>query len=173
MMIVGIACMVSSLEGQSGKELYIGIQPTISIETESEQSELTMTLPSLILEAGITEMVHLRIMTSFEMLSSEVSILSHIGLQAGLPVYFLSGREGPASGFYLAPLGGFSWDQLNSRQELTIAFEPGYSWCFSSGFTMKLGIQLGGTRVVGGGGLATLHEHTEAVFSLGYTFRSN
>lgn len=173
MMIVTIACMAASLKGQSGKEFYIGVQPTISIDSRSEQNELNLTLPSLILEAGLTEMVHLRIMASFDMLTSDHSRLSYYRFQAGLPVYFLAGREDPSSGIYLGPLGGFGRDLMNSGDEFTIALEPGYSWCFKSGFTMKLGIQLGGACLMGDGGQVTWHEHTEAVFSLGYTFRSN
>ena len=76
------------------------------------------------------------------------------------------------SGLFAAPVFGFSHNKVSTSNEITVALEPGYTWVLEKGFTMNLGLQLGGTYFTASDESGGWRNHTGVKFSLGYTFRS-
>ena len=95
-----------------------------------------------------------------------------MGAQLGFPVYCLAKRGPGAAGIYAAPVLGFTHNKQSGGNEFTLAIEPGYSWVTSGGFSMNLGLQLGGSYFTPTQQADGWRNHSGIKFSIGYTFRS-
>lgn len=98
--------------------------------------------------------------------------ISNVGAQLALPIYFLHKHGQRAGGVYTALVLGLSHNQLSTGKEFTIAVEPGYSWILENGFSMNLGLQLGGSYFTPTDEAEGWRNHAGLKFSLGYTFHS-
>jgi hypothetical protein len=159
-----------TLNAQTSKRLFIGILPDITREIkDNEEKVFSVNVLPLVAQLYLNEYTGIRI-ASILNLDSDSKELSNMGGQLAFPVYFLAKRSEMASGVYAAPVVGFSHNRRSGGRELTLALEPGYSWIFSTGFSMNLGLQLGGTNFMGGHADTGWRNHAGAKFSLGYTF---
>ena len=124
----------------------------------------------LVTQFYLNEFSGIRLSTILNLESSSKEI-SNVGAQLGFPVYFLV-KQGPrAGGIYAAPVLGFTHNKQSGGNELTLVIEPGYSWVTVSGFSMNLGLQLGGTYFTPTQEAEGWRNHSGLKFSLGYTFR--
>lgn len=166
-------CIASmSLSAQSSKDLFIGVQPDITREIkDNEEKIFSVNVLPLVAQVNLNEYSGIRISPVLN-LDSDTGELSNLGGQLIIPVYFLAKKSPLAGGVYAAPVLGFSHNRRSTGNELTLAIEPGYSWVFTKGFSMNLGLQLGGTNFMGGNTDTGWRNHAGIKFSLGYTFKS-
>jgi len=164
------ACMM--LSAQNSKKLFVGILPDITREIkDNEEKVYSVNVMPLAAQVYLNEFSGIRISTILNLESSSKEI-SNVGAQLGFPVYFLARRGPGAAGVYAAPVVGFTHNRQSGGNELTLAVEPGYSWLTASGFSMNLGLQLGGTYFTPTGESEGWRNHSGIKFSIGYTFRS-
>jgi hypothetical protein len=156
--------------GQQKGAIYVGLAPDITVEKEYEKGEFDINIAPLVFQYYLTNSIALRAATTVNLHVGNGSEVSHVGGQIALPVYLFSGAESFASGFYLAPVIGLSHNQISEGNEITTTAEAGYSWITESGFTMNLGIQLGGTYFTANDESAGWRNHWGIKYSLGYTF---
>jgi hypothetical protein len=162
-----------SLDAQNSKRLFIGIQPDITREIkDNEEKIFSVNVLPLVAQVYLNEFSGIRISPILN-LDHDSKELSNVGTQLVFPVYFLVIRSTRSSGVYASPVLGFSHNRRSGGNELTLAIEPGYSWIFANGFSMNLGLQLGGTNFLGGTADTGWRNHAGLKFSLGYTFLSN
>lgn len=162
-----------SLSAQSPNKLFIGLMPELTREIkDNEEKVYSVNVLPLVVQAYLNEYTGIRL-SSLLNLDSDSKELSNIGGQLALPVYFLAKRSSLASGVYAAPVLGFSHNRRSEGDELTLALEPGYSWVFTRGFSMNLGLQLGGTYFTKDEPDAGWRNHAGLKFSLGYTFKKS
>jgi len=161
-----------TIKAQTSKRLFIGILPDITREIkDNEEKVYSVNVLPLVAQVYLNEFSGIRISSVLNLESSSKE-LSNVGAQLAFPVYFLARRGPKASGIYTAPVLGFSHNRQSGGNELTLAIEPGYSWVFKRGFSMNLGLQLGGTYFSIHEPNAAWRNHAGLKFSLGYTFRS-
>lgn len=159
-----------TLNAQTSKRLFIGILPDITREIkDNEDKVFSVNVLPLVAQVYLNEYNGIRISPLLN-LDSDTKQLSNVGGQLAFPIYFLAKRGALASGVYAAPVVGFSHNRRSGGKELTLAIEPGYSWIFPRGFSMNLGLQLGGTNFSGGSADKGWRNHAGLKFSLGYTF---
>jgi hypothetical protein len=164
---------ILSLSAQSSYKVYIGMMPEITREIQDNEEKIfSVNVLPLVAQFYLNAYNGIRISPLLN-LDSDTKELSNVGGQLAFPIYFLAKRGALASGVYAAPVVGFSHNRRSAGKELTLAIEPGYSWIFPRGFSMNLGLQLGGTNFIGGSADAGWRNHAGLKFSLGYTFKSN
>jgi hypothetical protein len=152
--------------------LFIGLQADITIEIKNnEEKVFAVNVLPLVAQYYATDEIAFRI-TPLLNLQSDTWQVSNVGGQLGMPVYFLAACTNWISGFYAAPVFGFSYNLATVSNELTCALEPGYTWIMEKGFSMNLGLQLGATYFTAQDENHGWRNHTGVKFSLGYTFRS-
>jgi hypothetical protein len=162
-----------SLSAQSPNKLFIGLMPELTREIKDNEEKIySVNVLPLVVQAYLNEYSGIRF-SSVLNLDSDSKELSNTGGQLALPVYFLAKGGSLASGVYAAPVLGFSHNRRSGGNEFTLALEPGYSWIFTKGFSMNLGLQLGGTYFTKNKPDAGWRNHAGVKFSLGYTFKSN
>ena len=166
-----ITSLGNLLQGQSARKLFIGILPDITREViYNEEKVFSVNVLPLIAQVSLNEFTGIRL-SSILNLQNNTKSISHLGGQLGIPVYLFGNHSSPVKGVYAAPVFGFSHNKISSSNEMTVALEPGYSWILSGGFTMNLGLQLGGTFFTTEGPDWGWRNHAGLKFSLGYTFR--
>lgn len=131
---------------QSNKSLFIGIQPSITVEPFYEKGELDVNVFPLIIETPIGLRTNFRLapIANYHFGGSTKGF-SDIGLYTFLAIYFRK-REIAASrpcGFYIGPVLGFGRNLINKHYTTTLAVEPGYMFEAKKSFTITLGIQFG------------------------------
>jgi len=156
--------------GQQKGSLFLGLTPDLTVEPDYDKGEFDVNIIPLVAQYYLSPTLALKVATIVNLHVNEGSEISHLGGQFSVPVYFLSQKESFASGFYLAPVFGISHNMISEGNELTAALEPGYTWITESGFTMNLGVQLGGTYFTANDETAGWRNHFGLKFSLGYTF---
>ena len=162
----------TTLSAQNSKKLFVGILPDITREIkDNEEKVYSVNVLPLAAQVYLNEFSGIRISTILNLESSSKKI-SNVGAQLGFPVYFLARRGPGAAGVFAAPVLGFTHNRQSGGNELTLAVEPGYSWLTASGFSMNLGLQLGGTYFTHTGESEGWRNHSGIKFSIGYTFRS-
>jgi hypothetical protein len=165
-----VACMM--LSAQNSKKLFVGILPDITREIkDNEEKVFSVNVIPLAIQVYLNKFSGIRISTILNLESSSKEI-SNVGAQLGFPVYFLAKRSPGAAGIYAAPVLGFTHNKQSGGNELTLAIEPGYSWVANSGFSMNMGLQLGGTYFTPTQEAEGWRNHSGIKFSLGYTFRT-
>lgn len=170
--IVMLFTMILALQGQDSRKLFLGLQPDITREIKgNEEKVFSVNIVPLVAQLYLNEFTGIRLapLLNLEPKSKEIS---HVGAQLGFPVYFLLKRGPKAGGVYAAPVVGFSHNKQSEGNELTLAIEPGYSWLTLMGFSINLGLQLGGTYFTPTEQAEGWRNHAGLKFSLGYTFRS-
>lgn len=162
-----------SLSAQSPNKLFIGLMPELTREIKDNEEKIySVNVLPLVVQVYLNECAGIRFSPLLN-LDSDSKELSNMGGQLALPLYFLAKRGSLASGVYAAPVLGFSHNRRSAGNELTLAMEPGYSWVFTKGFSMNLGLQLGGTYFTKDKPDAAWRNHAGVKFSLGYTFKKS
>lgn len=158
--------------GQQKDDLYLGMGPDFTREKEYEKGEFDVNILPLVIQYNLSNYVGLRASLIVNLHVNEESEVSHVGGQLALPVYFLNGASSAVTGIYLAPVLGLSHNMISQGEEITAAAEAGYTWITVSGFSMNLGLQLGGSYFTANDESAGWRNHSGIKFSLGYTFRN-
>jgi hypothetical protein len=135
-----------SLFGQTKKQLYIGLQPGVTVEPFYEEGEFDLNLLPFIFEFPINSRINLRIspIANYHM-GGVTNGISDLGIFTVLPI-FIKEREDDnliPHGLYLGPVVGFGRNLINNHYTTTLAVEPGYMFETKKRFTINLGIQLG------------------------------
>ena len=158
--------------GQQKGSLYLGLGPDITTEKEYAKGEFDVNVLPFVIQYNLNNYMGIRASTMINLHVNNGTEVSHVGGQLGLPIYFLSGASSAVTGIYLAPVLGVSHNLISEGNEITAAAEAGYTWLTNSGFTMNLGLQLGGTYFTANDETAGWRNHSGIKFSLGYTFRN-
>jgi len=161
-------CHVSA---QQKGALYLGLSPDITTEKEYGKGEFDLNVLPIVIQYYLNNTVAIRVSSTVNLHIGNGTEIAQVGGQVAIPVYFLSKSSSAISGIYLAPLGGMSHNYISASNEITTAAEAGYTWNLPGGFTMNLGLQLGGTYFTAEDETAGWRNHSGIKFSLGYTFR--
>ncbi len=163
---------ILALQGQDTKKLFLGLQPDITREIkDNEENSFSINILPLVVQVYLNEASAIRL-TSILNLENNSKQISNVGAQLAVPIYFLHKRGPKAAGVYTAAVLGLSHNQQSGGNEITLAIEPGYSWVLEKGFSMNLGLQLGGTYFTPTADAEGWRNHAGLKFSLGYTLRS-
>lgn len=171
LVILIMAFTATSIQAQSGKSLFLGAQPSLGIQKNSEFGKVHLMAPAIVLQAGISEVIHLRLSSYLNVNAKNLQELRQFGIEVGMPIYMAGKKEKAASGFFLAPVGAYSQDADSRDRDYKVAVEPGYTLYFASGFTMNLGLQVGSIYTTSEGSSVERRNHNKVIFSLGYTFK--
>ena len=158
--------------GQQKGSFYLGLGPDFTTEKEYEKGEFDVNVLPFVIQYNLTNYIGIRASTVVNLHVKDGTEVSQVGGQLALPVYIRSEASSPVSGIYLAPVLGMSHNMISEGNEITAAAEAGYTWITNSGFTMNLGLQLGGTYFTANDESAGWRNHSGFKFSLGYTFRN-
>ena len=145
--IVLLIISITNLYGQTKKSIYLGIQPSITVEPFYEEGELDINVFPLIFETPISQRINLRIvpMVNYHIGGVENGI-SDLSIFTVLPFFLKKNEENEnvkPYGFYVGPVLGFGRNLINDHYTTTIALEPGYMWEAKKSFTITLGAQIG------------------------------
>ena len=168
-----LLCSITmTISGQGTRKLFIGILPDITREIkDNDDNVFNINVLPVAAQFYVNEFAAIRL-GSILNLQSDTRSISNVGGQLGIPVYPLGKHPGAVNGLYAAPVFGFNHNKFTTANEITLALEPGYSWVLNKGFSMNLGLQLGGTYFTSNDSSRGWRNHTGVKFSLGYTFRS-
>lgn len=170
--IVLLFISILALQGQDTRLFFFGLQPDITWEIkDNEENTFSINILPLVAQVYLNKASAIRITS---IVNREISSkkISNVGVQLALPIYFLHKSGHRATGVYASPVLGLSKNKLSTGKEFTIAVEPGYSWILEKGFSMNLGLQLGGSYFTPTDEAEGWRNHTGLKFSLGYTFHS-
>lgn len=167
---LSILFVTLAVNAQHEGELYLGLSPEITIEKEYDPGEFDFNALPLVLQYWLSDPLAIRITTTMNTHVLDGMSLSQAGGQLLLPWYFLHKLETGLSGFYLAPLAGFSYNLLTNSEEVSLGIEPGYTWFSPSGFSIFLGFQAGATWFGSEDETAGWRSHGGVKFSLGFRF---
>jgi hypothetical protein len=158
--------------GQQKGSLFLGLGPDITTEKEYDKGEFDVNVLPFDIQYYLNKTIAIKASTVINLHVGDDTQISQLGGQLSIPIYFLSGSSSPVSGIYLAPVLGLSHNQISKGNEITAAAEAGYTWITPSGFTMDLGLQLGGTYFTANDETAGWRNHSGIKFRLGYTFKN-
>lgn len=138
----------TKVSAQTKSDLFIGIQPSITVEPFYEEGELDINLIPVVFEKPVGNRITLKLSPIVNYHIGGLSEgISDIALYAVAPVYLREIAE-PSNrpfGFYIGPVLGFGRNMINDHYTITTAVEPGYLFETSKSFTISLGLQLGGS----------------------------
>lgn len=137
-----------NLFGQTKRQLYIGVQPAITVEPFYEEGELDLNVLPLIFETPINSRINLRISPIVNYhLGGVTNGFSDLSIFIVLPIFLKTNKDDNSIpyGFYLGPVVGFGRNLINNHYTTTLAVEPGYMFETKKRFTINLGIQFGGS----------------------------
>lgn len=137
---------VKNVSGQTKKPIFIGLQPSITIEPFYEKGELDVNVFPLVLELPISQRINFRLLpTANYHFGGVKNGFSDIGFYSVLPIFFRKSTtiETKPNGFYIGPALGFGRNLINSHYTTTLAVEPGYMFRAKNSFTIALGVQFG------------------------------
>ena len=141
-----ISFSFGSIFCQTTRNIFIGIQPSITVEPFYEKGELDINVFPLIIEfpIGMRTNIKLSPIVNYHTGGQEKGI-SDLGMYGVMPIYF-NKRESTAAksyGFYIGPVLGFGRNVLNEHFTTTLAIEPGYMFEAKKKFTIAIGMQFG------------------------------
>ena len=137
---------IGNVCGQTKKPVFIGIQPSITIEPFYEDGELDVNIFPLVLEIPIGQRINFRFLPTANYHFGGVNNgFSDVGFYSVLPIFFRKSESTEAKpyGFYIGPVLGFGRNLINSHYTTTLAVEPGYMFKAKKSFTITLGAQFG------------------------------
>ena len=156
--------------GQEKGSLFIGLGPDITKEKDYEKGEFDVNVLPFDIQYYLSKTIALKASAVVNLHVADRTEISQVGGQLAVPIYFLRGTEIPFSGIYLAPLFGWAHNYISQGNEITAAAEAGYTWITPGGFTLNLGLQLGGSYFTARDETAGWRNHSGLKFRLGYTF---
>jgi len=135
--------------GQTTKQVYIGLQPGVTVEPFYEEGEFDFNVFPLIIETPVSSRINLRIcpIANYHM-GGETNGFSDLGVFTVLPIFFNKKEDDNTIpyGFYLGPVVGLGRNLINKHFTTTLALEPGYMIETKKRFTINLGIQFGASH---------------------------
>ncbi len=143
------AFFVNRVSGQTKKPVFIGVQPSVTIEPFYEEGELDVNVFPLILELPIGQRTNFRLLpTANYHLGAIENGFSDIGIYTVFPMFFNKSTSIIAKpyGFYIGPVLGFGRNLINDHYTTTLALEPGYLFEANKSFTIAIGIQIGASH---------------------------
>lgn len=172
--IIGMFLMLFIFYGakaQNKGTIYIGVQPEITVEKEYAKGEFDVNIVPLVFQYWLSESITIRYSNILNVHVNKGLQTSQIGGQLAFPWYFLHEKESELSGFYIAPLGALTYNNISGGTENTLALEPGFTWFNKSGLTLSLGFQLGGTHFTANDQTNGWRSHGGLKFNIGYRFK--
>jgi hypothetical protein len=142
------AILLASASGQSNNNIFVGLQPAVTVEPFYEDGELDINVLPLIYETQIGSRTTIRFAPIVNYhIGGETEGISDVAVFAVLPVFFnkVESVESKPYGFYIGPVLGFGRNLINDHYTTTVAIEPGYMFETDESFTITLGIQFGGS----------------------------
>lgn len=147
--IILFVVQIGNASGQSDKNIFIGVQPGLTIEPFYEKGEFDVNVFPLIFETPVGSRANIRLspITNYHIGGSTAGF-SDIGLYFVLPVFFKKNenKESKPYGFYVGPVLGFGRNLINNHYTTTIAIEPGYMFKAKKSFTIVIGVQFGASH---------------------------
>ena len=146
--LVFLIAFTFNLSAQEKRPLFIGLQPSVTVEQFYDENELDINAIPLLVQVPVAKRLDFRAVTIFNYhIGGEENGFSDIGVQFLLPV-FIKKKETTKSvskGFYIAPVVGIGRNLINDHNTLTLALEPGFQFPANKNFSVALGVQLGAT----------------------------
>lgn len=133
---------------QSNTPVFIGIQPSVTVEPFYDKGEFDLDIVPLVFEASIGLRTNIKITPIVNYHFGGITKgISDIGAFLVLPIFFKAKetRTDRPFGFYLGPVIGFGRNLLNNHYTTTLGIEPGYMFETKKRFTISMGLQLGGS----------------------------
>ncbi len=138
--------LLGEVYGQSKNNVFIGIQPSITVEPFYESGEFDLNILPLVFETPVDLRINIRFLPSANYhFGGETSGFSDIGFFTVLPIYLKKTEsvENQTYGFYIGPVLGFGRNLINHHYTSTVAVEPGFMFQAKKRFTINLGGQFG------------------------------
>ena len=129
--------------------VFLGFQPSITVEPFYEKGEFDVNIFPLIAEKPITNRINVRIVPMLNYhFGDENTGLSDVGGSVVLPVFFRKkdSSDKQTYGFYIGPVAGYGRNLINDHYTLTLALEPGYMLRSDKRFTLTFGCQFGASH---------------------------
>jgi hypothetical protein len=136
------------LMAQKKTALMLGLNPAVTVEPFYEKGELDVNILPIVIQKTLTRRVDLRLISVLNLgIRKTGNQISHVGLEATLPVY-LKAKESlaePSKGLYLAPGYAFTRNRLGRHSNSSFFLEPGYHLSVCPKMSLTFGLQLGRT----------------------------
>lgn len=139
----------SNIYSQTQKNIFIGIQPGVTVEPFYEKGELDINILPVVFETRIGDRTNLRFLPLVNLHSGGTENgISDVGLFTVLPIFLndVERMEDHTFGFYVGPVLGLGRNLLNDHYTSTLAVEPGYMFESEKSFTITMGMQLGASH---------------------------
>ncbi len=130
---------------------FWGINPGITVEPYYDSGEFDINVFPLVFQSSITRRLDVRLSGTLNYgIRNGSNELSHLGLEAALPVFFRKKEDKSAlsKGFFLSPVLGVSRNLEAGHTNIGTWVEPGYNLLFENHFALSLGLQFGGTYFI-------------------------
>lgn len=134
--------------GQSNTPIFIGVQPSVTVEPFYDKGEFDIDVFPFVFEASVGLRTNVKIspLVNYH-IGGQKGGVSDVGVFTVLPIFFKKKEERSDRpyGFYAGPVLGFGRNLINDHYTTTLAAEPGYLFEAKKRFTISLGLQLGGS----------------------------
>jgi len=141
--------ITQSVFGQDDKRPnFWGVNPSVTVEPFYEKGEFDINILPLIYQTPLTKRFDFRLISTLNLaVRNDGNGISHVGLQAGLPMYFKAKESQTelSRGLFIAPIVSLGRNHLEQHNSLGLWVEPGYNLLFDNDFAMTFGLQFGGT----------------------------
>ena len=147
--ILLLVCKTSLVAQEDQKNIFLGINPSVTVEPFYEKGELDFNILPLVYQKPLTKRMDIRITSILNLgIRNSKNEISHFGFEMGLPVFFKKKeiKNEYSQGFFLAPILSHTRNRLEKHRNLGGWIETGYNLLFDNNFAMTFGVQLGGTH---------------------------
>ncbi|HNQ69065.1 MAG TPA: hypothetical protein PKN32_11855 [Bacteroidales bacterium] len=168
-LIISLICIYST--AQQNKTIFIGINPSVTIEPSYPPGCFDVNIFPLVLEYNITKNFDIRGISvlnyGFRHFSSA---LINVGAELSFPYYLNFGKSAPAtsSGFFVALGSAFTRNIYYNHKNISVFLEPGYSFLWDNKFSLIIDLQYGRTFFFYDDGNNIMGNHFGVKFILGW-----
>jgi len=165
-----LLCLSSTINAQSSRAIFLGIQPGVTKEKFYEKNEFDINVVPIVFQVSLNKRIDLRFVTLANYHFGDEQQFSDVGLLTSLPVYIFKKEEldDPSSGFFIGPHVGLSKNLLNEHYTANFAIEPGYQHSFSDRFALSAYLQYGGSYFAYHDGSSKWEQHFGIKVDLGF-----
>ena len=169
-----VTCSVMDISGQDTqkkREMFLGIQPTITVEEFYGDGEFDFNLLPLAWGLELKPFMDLKVLPMVNWHFGGGSHLRHIGMEINLPIYLMDiSKRSRNQNFFLAPLIAYSYAKPDKANEVTLGVEAGWAFQKKDNRELKIGIQEGATIFWGNPALEKTINHFGVKLSFGKWF---
>lgn len=136
------------LLAQEGNGLFIGINPSVTVEPFYDEGELDINILPLVYQMPLTKRFDIRLTSILNLgIRNNGNEISHYGFETGFPMFFepKETKNEISKGFFVAPIFSMTRNKVEEHNNLGFWIEPGYNLLFDDTFAMTFGLQLGST----------------------------